>query len=57
MHDDELSAEAEDALHASLDRALEDSEAGRGVDAIEYLRRYRERQKQDRLPRVRLPRS
>jgi hypothetical protein len=41
--DDELSAEERDALHASLDRALDDSEAGRGVDAIEYLRQYRAR--------------
>jgi hypothetical protein len=41
--DDELSGEERAALHASLDRALEDSEAGRGVDAMEYLRQYRAR--------------
>ena len=32
--DDELSAEDRAALHASLDRALEDSEAGRGVRIV-----------------------
>jgi hypothetical protein len=41
--DDELSAEDRAALHASLDRALEDSEAGRGMDATEYLQQYRAR--------------
>ena len=41
MPDDDLDPEQRAALHASLDRALEDSEAGRGVDAIEYLRQYR----------------
>jgi len=41
--DDELSVEERAALHASLDRALEDSEAGRGMDAAEYLRQYRAR--------------
>jgi hypothetical protein len=41
--DDELSAEERAALHASLDRALEDSEVGRGMDAAEYLRQYRAR--------------
>jgi hypothetical protein len=37
--------EADDCamLHASLDRALDDSEAGRGMDAMEFLRRYRAR--------------
>jgi hypothetical protein len=39
--DDELSAEERAALHASLDRALDDSEAGRGLDAWDYLKRYR----------------
>jgi len=39
--DDELSAEERAELHASLDRALDDSEAGRGMDAWEYLERYR----------------
>lgn len=41
--DDDLSAEQRAALHASLDRALDDSAAGRGVDAQEYLERYRAR--------------
>jgi hypothetical protein len=41
--DDELSTEERAELHASLDRALEDSEAGRGVDAWEYLKQYRAR--------------
>jgi len=39
--DDELTAEERAELHASLDRALDDSEAGRGMDAWEYLERYR----------------
>jgi hypothetical protein len=39
--DDELTAEERAELHASLDRALEDSDAGRGMDAWEYLERYR----------------
>lgn len=41
--DDELSAEERAELHASLDRALDDSEAGRGMDAWEYLKQYRAR--------------
>jgi len=41
--DDELSAEERAELHASLDRALNDSEAGRGMDAAEYLKQYRAR--------------
>ena len=41
--DDDLSAEERAELHASLDRALDDSEAGRGVDAWEYLKQYRAR--------------
>jgi hypothetical protein len=41
--DDELSAEERAELHASLDRALDDSEAGRGMDASEYLKQYRAR--------------
>jgi hypothetical protein len=41
--DDELSAEERAALRASLDRALDDSEAGRGMDAWEYLEQYRAR--------------
>jgi hypothetical protein len=39
--DDELSADERAALHASLDRALDDSDAGRGLDAWDYLKRYR----------------
>jgi len=39
--DDELTAEERAELHASLDRALEDSDAGRGMDAWEYLERRR----------------
>jgi hypothetical protein len=41
--DDELSPEERAELHASLDRALDDSEAGRGMDAWEYLKQYRAR--------------
>ena len=40
--DDELSPEERVVLHASLDRALEESEAaGRGMTSAEYLRQYR----------------
>ena len=39
--DDELTAEERAELHASLDRALEDSDAGCGTDAWKYLQRYR----------------
>jgi hypothetical protein len=39
--DDDLSSDERAELHASLDRALEDSEAGKGMDAREYLQRYR----------------
>jgi hypothetical protein len=48
--DDELSADERAELHASLDRALNDSEAGRGMDATEYLKRYRAR-REDRPAR------
>lgn len=41
--DDELSPDERAELHASLDRALDDSEAGRGMDAWEYLEQYRAR--------------
>ena len=34
---DELTAEERAELHASLDRALDDSDAGRGMDAWEFL--------------------
>ena len=48
--DDELSADERAELHASLDRALDDSEAGRGMDAAEYLEQYRAR-REDRPAR------
>ena len=48
--DDDLSADERAALHASLDRALDDSEAGRGMDAADYLTQYRAR-RADRSPR------
>nr|HEX4316009.1 hypothetical protein [Kofleriaceae bacterium] len=38
---DDLTPEERAELHASLDRALDDSEAGRSMDAGEYLERYR----------------
>jgi hypothetical protein len=41
--DDALTASERAELHASLDRALDDSEAGRGMDAGEYLTQYRAR--------------
>ena len=50
VFDDELSAEERAELHASLDRALDDSEAGRGIDAAEYLKQYRAR-REDRPAR------
>jgi hypothetical protein len=48
--DDELTAEERAELHQSLDRALEDSDAGRGTEAWEYLERYRAR-REDRSAR------
>jgi len=39
--DDDLTVQERAELHASLDRALEDSDAGRGMEAWEYLERYR----------------
>lgn len=48
--DDELTAEERAELHASLDRALDDSDAGQGMDAWEYLERYRAR-REDRPAR------
>jgi hypothetical protein len=39
--DEELTVEERAELHASLDRALEDSDADRGMDAWAYLERYR----------------
>jgi hypothetical protein len=41
--DDKLTTEERAELHASLDRALDDSEAGRSMDAGEYLKQYRAR--------------
>jgi hypothetical protein len=41
--DDDLTPDERLALHDSLDRGLEDSEACRGVEAAEYLRQYRVR--------------
>lgn len=41
--DDKLTTEERAELHASLDRALDDSEAGEGMDATEYLEQYRVR--------------
>ncbi len=41
--DDQLTAEDRAALHASLERALEDSEAGRGIDARAYVDALRAR--------------
>ena len=38
---DDLTAEERAELHASLDRALQDSEAGRGMDAWEFLAKCR----------------
>jgi hypothetical protein len=40
---DELDDEERAALHASLERAADDSEAGRKMDAWEYLKQYRAR--------------
>jgi hypothetical protein len=48
--DDELTSEERAALHASLDRALDDSDAGRGMDAQDYLEWYRSR-REDRPTR------
>ncbi|MEO6772789.1 MAG: hypothetical protein ABI467_07165 [Kofleriaceae bacterium] len=44
---DDLSPEERAELHASLDRALADSDAGRGVDAVTYLAEYRARRAAD----------
>jgi hypothetical protein len=41
--DDELTLEERAELHASLDRALDDADAGRGMDAREYVEQYRAR--------------
>jgi hypothetical protein len=40
---DELDDEERAALHASLERAADDSEAGRKMDAWEHLKQYRAR--------------
>lgn len=43
IEDDGLDPEERAELHASLDRALEDKQAGRIVDAWAYLQQYRAR--------------
>lgn len=48
--DDQLTTEERAELHASLDRALDDSETGRSMDAGEYLKQYRAR-REDRPAR------
>ncbi len=40
---DDLDAKDRAELHASLDRALADSDAGRGVDAVTFLAEFRAR--------------
>ena len=40
---DDLTAEERAELHASLDRALDDSEAGRMIDAWKFLEEHRAR--------------
>jgi hypothetical protein len=46
---DALSPQERAKLHASLDRALEDSDARRGLDAWEFLVQFRAR-REDRSP-------
>jgi hypothetical protein len=41
--DDELTPEERAELHASLDRAMADSDAGRHMDANEFLKQHRAR--------------
>ena len=41
--DDALTPGERAELHASLDRALDDADAGRGMDANEFLSQYRAR--------------
>ena len=41
--DDKLTPEERAELHSSLDRALDDSDAGRSMDASDYLKQYRAR--------------
>ena len=48
--DDKLTTEERVELHASLERALDDSEAGRSMDAGDYLKQYRAR-REDRPAR------
>jgi hypothetical protein len=40
---DDLTPEERAELHEALERAQEDSDAGRGVDAMTYLMEYRAR--------------
>ena len=48
--DDKLTPEERAELHDSLDRALDDSDAGRSIDARDYLKQYRAR-REDRPAR------
>jgi hypothetical protein len=41
IDDDGLDAEERAALHAALDRALDDAEANRSTDAWTFLKRHR----------------
>lgn len=43
VFDDDLTPEERAELHASLDRALAQSDAGQDVDAWEYLAQYKAR--------------
>jgi hypothetical protein len=45
---DELDDDERAALHASLERAADDSEAGRKMDAREHLKQYRARREDRR---------
>ena len=56
VFDDELTAEERAELHASLDRALVDSEEGLCVDPWEYLARYK-RVPESHLEEARPPRG
>lgn len=46
--DDEIVGDERAELHASLDRAQEDSDTGRGMDAWEYLERRKLIERQPR---------
>jgi hypothetical protein len=49
IEDDGLDPEERAELHVSLDRALEDKQAGRMVDAWTYLKQYRAHRERDGL--------